>query len=54
VFERFKTGPAATAVGAFLLIVGGVIVVAHGGFVGTVVAAIGGVIVVRERIRQRR
>jgi hypothetical protein len=53
VFDRLKTGPGATAVGALLLILGGVIVVAHGGLVGTIVAAIGGVIVVRERIRRR-
>jgi hypothetical protein len=54
VFDRFRTGPGATAVGALLLIIGGAIVVAHGGFVGTIVAAIGGIIVVRERIRSRR
>jgi hypothetical protein len=53
VFDRLKTGPGATAAGAFLLILGGVIVVAGGGFVGTVVAFVGALIVVRERIRRR-
>ena len=51
-FDRFKTGPAATVAGALLLILGGVIVVAHGGLAGTIIAAIGGVIVVRERVRR--
>lgn len=52
--DRFKTGPAATVVGALLLILGGVVVVAHGGFAGTVIAFIGCLIVLRERARQRR
>jgi hypothetical protein len=53
VFDRFKTGPALAAVGALLLIVGGVIVVVRGGFVGTAIAAVGGLIVVRERMSRR-
>ncbi|HZT54448.1 MAG TPA: hypothetical protein VE995_08710 [Gaiellaceae bacterium] len=53
-FDRFTTGPAVTVAGACLLIVGGVLVVLHAQAVGTVVAAIGGLIVVRERIRTRR
>jgi hypothetical protein len=53
VFERFTTGPTATILGAVLLIVGGVAVVAHAQIVGTVIAAAGGLLVVRERIRQR-
>lgn len=51
--DRFKTGPAATAAGALLMILGGVIVVAHGGLAGTVIAALGGLIVVRERVRPK-
>jgi hypothetical protein len=53
VFERFTTGPTATILGAVLLIVGGIAVVAHAQIVGTVIAAAGGLLVVRERIRQR-
>jgi hypothetical protein len=53
VFDRFKTGPVATAAGAFLLILGGVIVVAHDGLAGTIIAALGGLIVLRERARRR-
>jgi hypothetical protein len=52
VFDRFKTGPAATVAGALLLILGGVIIVAHGGLAGTITAAVGGLIVVRERLRR--
>ena len=53
-FDRFKTGPAVTVAGACLLVLGGALVVAHAQTVGTVVAAIGGLIVVRERIRARQ
>lgn len=52
-FDRLETGPPATVAGAFLLILGGVIIVAHGGLAGTIVAALGGLIVVRERARRR-
>ena len=52
-FDRFTTGPAVTVMGAFLLIVGGAIVVAGAQGPGTIVAAVGGFIVVRERIRNR-
>jgi hypothetical protein len=52
VFDRFKTGPGSTVLGALLLIVGGAIVVAHGGFVGTIVAAIGALIILRGRMRR--
>ena len=51
--NRFTTGPTATILGAVLLIVGGIAVVAHAQIVGTVIAAAGGLLVVRERIRQR-
>lgn len=54
VLDRFKTGPVVTVLGALLLVVGGVLVVAHAQTVGTVVAAVGGLIVVRERIRTRQ
>jgi hypothetical protein len=54
VFERFTGGSAATVVGALLLILGGVVVVAHGGLVGTTIAFAGCLIVVRDRMRQRR
>jgi hypothetical protein len=54
VFDRFKSGPAATVAGALLLVLGGVVVVAHGGFAGTAIAFAGCVIVVRERVRQRK
>jgi hypothetical protein len=37
-----------------LLILGGVIVVAHGGIAGTTIALVGCLIIVRERMRQRR
>jgi hypothetical protein len=37
-----------------LLILGGVIIVAHGGFAGTTIAVVGCLIIVRERMRQRR
>jgi hypothetical protein len=53
-FDRLKTGPGATALGAVLLILGGVVVVAHGGLAGTVIAFVGCLIVVRERARARR
>jgi hypothetical protein len=54
VLERFKGGPAATIAGALLLILGGVVVVAHGGFAGTTIAFVGCMIVLRERVRQRK
>jgi hypothetical protein len=54
VLDRLKSGPAATVAGALLLILGGVVVVAHGGFAGTMIAFVGCVIVVRERVRQRK
>jgi drug/metabolite transporter superfamily protein YnfA len=54
VIDRFKTGPAVTAFGALLLVLGGVLVVVHVQTAGTVVAAAGGLIVVRERIRTRK
>jgi hypothetical protein len=54
VFDRFTRGPAATVAGALLLILGGVIVVAHGGLAGTAIAVAGCLIIVRERMRQRR
>jgi hypothetical protein len=53
VLDRFKTGPAATVAGAVLLISGGIVLVAHGGLAGTVIALVGCVIVVRARARQR-
>lgn len=52
--DRFKTGPGATVAGALLLILGGVIVVAHGGLAGTAIAFLGCLIVLRERARQRK
>ncbi|HZP74440.1 MAG TPA: hypothetical protein VFA97_13800 [Gaiellaceae bacterium] len=52
-FDRLKTGPAVTAAGALLLIAGGVIVVEHAQTVGTIVAALGALLVLRERIRSR-
>ncbi len=52
--DRFKTGPAATVLGALLLILGGVVVIAHGGLAGTVIAFVGCLIVLRERARQRK
>ena len=52
-FERLTTGPRATILGAVLLIVGGIAVVAHAQIVGTIIAAAGGLLVVRERVRQR-
>jgi hypothetical protein len=53
VFDRLKTGPAATVVGALLLVLGGVVTLAHGGLAGTVIAFVGCLIVVRERVRRR-
>lgn len=53
-FDRFRTGPGATVLGALLLILGGVVIIEHGGFAGTVIAFVGCLIVVRERARQRR
>jgi hypothetical protein len=53
-FERLTTGPAATIVGAVLLVVGGIVVVANAQIPGTIIAAVGGLLVVRERVRQRR
>ena len=44
-FERFTTGPTATILGAVLLVVGGVVVVAGAQIPGTVVAALGGLLV---------
>ena len=52
--NRLRSGPAVTVTGAILLILGGVIVVAHHQLPGTIIAAVGGVMVVRERMRQRR
>ena len=52
--DRFKTGPAATVLGALLLILGGVVVVEHGGLAGTTIAFVGCMIVLRERVRQRK
>jgi hypothetical protein len=40
--------------GALLLILGGVVVVGHGGFAGTTIAIVGCLIIVRERQRQRK
>jgi hypothetical protein len=54
VFDRFKTGPAATVVGALLLILGGIVVVEHGELAGTTIAFLGCLIVLRERMRQRK
>jgi hypothetical protein len=54
VFDRFTRGPAATVVGALLLVLGGVVVVAHGGLAGTTIALVGCLIVVRDRMRQRK
>ena len=51
--DRFKTGPGATVAGALLLILGGVVVVAHATLVGTAIAFLGCLIVLRERARQR-
>jgi hypothetical protein len=53
VFDRLKTGPGATVVGALLLILGGVVIIEHGGLAGTVIAFVGCLIVVRERARRR-
>jgi hypothetical protein len=52
--DRFKTGPGATVVGALLLILGGVVVIEHGGLAGTAIAFLGCLIVLRERARQRK
>jgi hypothetical protein len=54
VFDRFTTGPAATVLGALLLILGGVVVIEHGGLAGTFLAFLGCLIVLRERVRQRK
>lgn len=54
VLDRFKTGTGATVAGALLLILGGIVVVAHGGLAGTVIAGVGCLIVLRERVRQRK
>ena len=53
-FDRFTTGTAATVIGALLLIVGGIIVIEHGGIAGTTIAFLGCLIVLRERMRQRK
>jgi hypothetical protein len=37
-----------------LLVLGGVVVVAHGGLVGTTIALLGCLIIVRDRVRQRK
>lgn len=52
-FDRLKSGPAVTIAGALLLVVGGIMVVEHAQTVGTIVAALGALLVVRERIRNR-
>ena len=52
-FDRLKTGPGATVVGALLLILGGVLVIEHGGLAGTFIAFLGCLIVLRERTRKR-
>jgi hypothetical protein len=54
VLDRFKKGPAATVAGALLLILGGIVVIAHQDAAGTVIAFVGCVIVLRERARQRK
>jgi hypothetical protein len=54
VLDRFKEGPGATVAGALLLILGGVLVIEHLGLAGTTVAGIGGLIVLRERVRRRK
>jgi hypothetical protein len=54
VLDRFKSGPAATVTGALLLILGGVVEVAHGGVAGPAIAFVGCVVVVRERLRHRK
>jgi hypothetical protein len=54
VFDRFTSGAAATVAGALLLILGGVVVVAHGGLAGTAIAFVGCLIIVRERLRRRK
>lgn len=51
--RRLTTGPAATIAGAVLLIAGGIVVVAGAQVPGTIIAALGGLLVVRERIRRR-
>ena len=52
-FDRLKTGPGATVLGALLLIVGGVVAITGGQLAGTVIAFVGCLIVVRERVRRR-
>jgi len=54
VFDRFTSGPATTVVGALLLVLGGLVVVARGGVAGTTIALVGCLIVVRDRVRQRK
>jgi hypothetical protein len=54
VLDRFKTGPGATILGALLLILGGIVVVAHDNLAGTAIAFLGCMIVLRERARQRK
>jgi len=54
VLDRFKTGPAATVAGALLLVLGGVVVILHGGLAGTLIAGVGCLVVLRERVRQRK
>ena len=53
-FDRFTTGPGATILGAVLLILGGIVVIEHGGLAGTTIAFVGCFIVLRERMRQRK
>ena len=53
-FDRFTTGTGATVLGALLLILGGVVVIEHGGLAGPTIAFAGCAIVVRERIRQKK
>ncbi len=53
-FDRFTTGPAATVLGALLLILGGVVVIEHGGLAGPTIGFLGCLIVVRERMRQKK
>jgi hypothetical protein len=52
--DLFKTGPGATVAGALLLILGGVVVILHGGLAGTTIAFLGCLIVLRERLAQRK
>jgi hypothetical protein len=52
--DFFKSGPGATVVGALLLVLGGIVVIEHGGLAGTAIALLGCLIVLRERTRQRK